>query len=61
VIDVGAAGKGYLVDIVSDILIEDRFTEFIVDGSGDIHHSGESSIQVGLRKWSSRATLQMLV
>jgi FAD:protein FMN transferase len=48
VIDVGAAGKGYLVDIVSDILIEDGFTEFIVDGSGDIHHSGESSIQVGL-------------
>lgn len=48
VIDVGAAGKGYLVDIVSDILIEDGFTEFIVDGSGDLRHFGESGIQVGL-------------
>lgn len=48
VIDVGAVGKGYLVDIVSDILIEEGFTDFIVDGSGDIRHSGESWIQVGL-------------
>ncbi|QWU16731.1 FAD:protein FMN transferase [Paenibacillus sophorae] len=48
VIDVGAAGKGYLVDIVSEILHEAGFTEFVVDGSGDLRHSGESSIQVGL-------------
>jgi thiamine biosynthesis lipoprotein len=48
VIDVGAAGKGYLVDIVSEILREAGFTQFVVDGSGDLRHSGESSIQVGL-------------
>lgn len=48
VIDVGAAGKGYLVDIVSEILCEAGFTEFVVDGSGDLRHSGEYSIQVGL-------------
>lgn len=48
VIDVGAAGKGYLVDIISEILREAGFTQFVVDGSGDLRHSGESSIQVGL-------------
>jgi thiamine biosynthesis lipoprotein len=47
-IDVGAAGKGYLVDIVSDILREAGFNQFVVDGSGDLRHSGQSSIRVGL-------------
>ncbi|PSB10660.1 hypothetical protein C7B62_08535 [Pleurocapsa sp. CCALA 161] len=47
-IDVGAAGKGYLVDIVSDILRENGFTQFVVDGSGDMRYSGESSLRVGL-------------
>ncbi|MEG3847026.1 FAD:protein FMN transferase [Microcoleus sp. herbarium19] len=48
VIDVGAAGKGYLVDIVSEILREAGFNQFVVDGSGDLRHSGDSSIRVGL-------------
>jgi FAD:protein FMN transferase len=48
VIDVGAAGKGYLVDIVSEILRAAGFTQFVVDGSGDLRHSGESGIRVGL-------------
>lgn len=48
VIDVGAVGKGYLVDIVSEILREARFTQFVVDGSGDLRQSGESGIRVGL-------------
>ncbi|MGW9018525.1 FAD:protein FMN transferase [Priestia megaterium] len=48
VLDFGAAGKGYLVEIVSEILREAGFIEFIVDGSGDLRHSGESGVQVGL-------------
>jgi thiamine biosynthesis lipoprotein len=48
VIDVGAAGKGYLVDIISEILHGAGFAQFVVDGSGDLRHSGESSIRVGL-------------
>ncbi|PSB64455.1 hypothetical protein C7B79_09710, partial [Chroococcidiopsis cubana CCALA 043] len=40
VIDVGAVGKGYLVDIISEILREAGFTQFVVDGSGDMRHSG---------------------
>ncbi len=47
-IDVGAVGKGYLVDIISKILREAGFTWFVVDGSGDMRHLGESSLWVGL-------------
>jgi FAD:protein FMN transferase len=48
VIDVGAAGKGYLVDIVSAMLHEAGFTDFVVDGSGDLRHAGQPGIRVGL-------------
>ncbi|WP_327672734.1 MULTISPECIES: FAD:protein FMN transferase [unclassified Streptomyces] len=48
VIDIGAAGKGYLVDLLSDILREAGHTDFVVDGSGDLFHSGGRAIRVGL-------------
>ncbi|MFI5474433.1 FAD:protein FMN transferase [Streptomyces cacaoi] len=48
VIDVGAAGKGYLVDIVSAILRRAGIAGFVVDGSGDLLHAGEGLLRVGL-------------
>jgi len=48
VLDVGAAGKGYLVDLVSGILREAGLTEFVVDASGDIVHAGTGVTRVGL-------------
>jgi FAD:protein FMN transferase len=48
VVDVGAAGKGYLVDLVSEILRTAGVTDFLIDGSGDLRHSGQSPIRVGL-------------
>ena len=47
-IDVGAAGKGYLVDIVSDLLAAAGHEDFIVDGSGDIRRVGPTPIRVAL-------------
>ena len=47
-LDVGAAGKGYLVDIISELLADAGHTEFIVDGSGDIRHAGSQGIRVAL-------------
>jgi thiamine biosynthesis lipoprotein len=35
-IDVGAAGKGYLVDLVGEILHEHDVDEFVIDASGDL-------------------------
>jgi FAD:protein FMN transferase len=47
-VDVGAAGKGYLVDIIVELLTEAGHTEVIVDGSGDIRHRGGEPIRVAL-------------
>lgn len=46
-VDVGAAGKGYLVDIVARMLRDFGIDSFTVDASGDIRHSG-APIRVGL-------------
>jgi FAD:protein FMN transferase len=48
VIDVGAAGKGYLVDLVSEVLQTARVTDHLIDGSGDLRHSGQPPIRIGL-------------
>lgn len=40
VVDVGAAGKGYLVDLVSDLLLRAGVEEHIVDASGDLRSRG---------------------
>ena len=50
VIDVGAAGKGYLVDLVGTVLRERGIRDFVVDASGDLRHEStdESPIRVGL-------------
>jgi thiamine biosynthesis lipoprotein len=48
VLDVGAAGKGYLVDIVGRLLAAAGIDDFVVDASGDIVHAGKSPIRVAL-------------
>jgi thiamine biosynthesis lipoprotein len=48
VLDVGAAGKGYLVDLVGDLLAARGVTETVVDASGDVRVRGERSIRVAL-------------
>lgn len=40
VLDVGAAGKGYLVDLLSDLLATHGVAEHIVDASGDLRTRG---------------------
>lgn len=48
VIDVGAVGKGYLVDLIARTLREAGVDEFVVDGSGDLRHRGCAPVMVGL-------------
>jgi thiamine biosynthesis lipoprotein len=48
VIDVGAAGKGYLVDLVTEVLAGHGVDEVVVDASGDIRHRGGQGIRIGL-------------
>ena len=47
-IDVGAAGKGYLVDLVCRLLDAADITEYVVDASGDLRHKGKGENRVGL-------------
>lgn len=46
-LDFGAAGKGYLVDIVADILKQSGHDTFVIDASGDAYVYGTSQ-EVGL-------------
>ena len=49
-LDVGAAGKGYLVDIISALLDHDGITAYCVDAAGDMRHraSRDYPLEVGL-------------
>ena len=47
-LDVGAAGKGYLVDLVAGILADAGMTEYVVDASGDLVHRGTTPLRVAL-------------
>ncbi|MCR6727764.1 FAD:protein FMN transferase [Agrobacterium fabrum] len=48
VIDIGAVGKGRLVDLVADLLMFEGIEEFIVDAGGDMYHRGSTILDVGL-------------
>jgi thiamine biosynthesis lipoprotein len=47
-LDVGAAGKGQLVDLVGAVLLEHGVERFVVDAGGDILHRGGAPIRVAL-------------
>jgi thiamine biosynthesis lipoprotein len=47
-LDVGAAGKGYLVDLVSDLLCSLGIEDHVVDASGDLRVHGAASERVAL-------------
>jgi thiamine biosynthesis lipoprotein len=47
-VDVGAAGKGYLVDLVAVVLRDAGVDEYLIDASGDLLHRGETPVRVGL-------------
>ncbi len=50
ILDFGAAGKGYLVDIIGDILVREGVNDFLINAGGDILYksSTEKSLLVGL-------------
>lgn len=48
VLDIGAAGKGYLIDKISELLTLNHVDEYIIDASGDLLHRGISENVVGL-------------
>lgn len=47
-LDFGAGGKGYLVDIVGEVIESYGILEYVIDAGGDILHKGKMPIRVGL-------------
>ncbi len=47
-LDVGAAGKGYLIDLVGGVLDDHGIRTRIIDASGDLAATGDVSIRVAL-------------
>lgn len=48
VLDIGAAGKGQLVDLLGEVLRSTGYADFLVDGSGDMLHAGSQPMTVAL-------------
>ncbi|SEB90166.1 thiamine biosynthesis lipoprotein [Arthrobacter woluwensis] len=47
-VDIGAAGKGLLVDLVCGILGDAGVSDYLVDAGGDLRHSGPEADRIGL-------------
>lgn len=47
-LDVGAAGKGYLVDILAEICDQYEVGQYVIDASGDILHNKDEPERIGL-------------
>ncbi|MCQ1949572.1 FAD:protein FMN transferase [Arthrobacter sp. zg-Y859] len=46
--DIGAAGKGQLVDLVSEVLETAGHREYVVDAGSDLRHAGAAPLRVAL-------------
>jgi thiamine biosynthesis lipoprotein len=48
-LDFGAAGKGYLIDLVGEVLLSEKMTSFCIDAGGDILFKTDSEpMRIGL-------------
>lgn len=47
-LDCGAIGKGYLIDIIGELLEQNNITDYTVNAGGDVRHRGSSPLTVGL-------------
>jgi len=50
ILDFGAAGKGYLIDVIAEMLRQNDCQDFTIDGGGDIFHAtvSNSDLEIGL-------------
>lgn len=49
ILDFGGLGKGYLIDIIANLFLENNICTFTIDGGGDIYYkNNEKDLPVGL-------------
>jgi len=57
-LDFGAAGKGYIVDIVGKLIEDNGMQNYCVDAGGDMLYKGKTPIRVGLENpWNMQEML----
>lgn len=56
-LDFGAAGKGYLVDLVANLLLENNYKNFCIDAGGDIKIAGDIPQTIGLEHPTDKASV----
>ncbi|GAA2850034.1 FAD:protein FMN transferase [Paenarthrobacter ilicis] len=62
VVDVGAAGKGQLVDLVASVLRGSGYSDYLVDASGDMVHAGSHPVTVALEHpYNARQAIGLVV
>lgn len=47
-LDFGAVGKGYLVDLISDLLVKEGISRFCIDAGGDMLAKNTEPLRIGL-------------
>jgi FAD:protein FMN transferase len=47
-IDLGALGKGFLVDYIADLFDAHNLTHYLVNGSGDVRYRGPEPLVIGI-------------
>lgn len=47
-LDFGAAGKGYLIDLVGAVLDTNHIKNYVINAGGDILHKGTDIVRIGL-------------
>ena len=56
-LDFGAAGKGYLVDLLSDLITKMDYQNFCIDAGGDLKVVGDKSQIIGLEHPSDKTSV----
>ena len=47
-LDFGAAGKGYIIDLISELIEGEGILNYCIDAGGDIRHRNVNTIKIGL-------------
>ncbi len=47
-LDFGAAGKGYIIDLIGQVLEKEGIKKYYIDAGGDIRQRGSESMRIGL-------------
>lgn len=48
ILDFGAAGKGYLVDLIAKLLDDAKIDDYVINAGGDVLQKGKNVLRVGL-------------